>query len=84
MKIRIESADKVTTIPVPDFLISPKLIPFLVEKLGRKHAPEAMERIPPEMLEQIFRELRNKKKKYGAWELVDIQSSNGDRIHITL
>lgn len=84
MKIRIETAEKNLTIPVPDALLSPKLIPWIAEKIGRKTAPEALERIPPGALEVIFRELRRTKKRYGPWELVDIQSANGEHIRITL
>ena len=84
MKIRIETAEKNLTIPVPDALLSPKLIPWIAEKIGRKKAPEALERIPPGALEVIFRELRRTKKRYGSWELVDIQSANGEHIRITL
>ena len=84
MKIQIQNGEKDLVIPIPDFLLSPKLIPWLAEKFGRKAAPEVLEQIPPEVLEYLFRELRSIKKKHGSWELVDIQSANGDKIHIIL
>ena len=76
MKIRIETAEKNLTIPVPDALLSPKLIPWIAEKIGRKKAPEALERIPPGALEVIFRELRRTKKRYGPMASISVLRSN--------
>ena len=84
MRILIESQEKNLHIPIPDFLLSPKLVPFLVEKMGKKYSSEMLMRIPPEALDRIFRELRSIKKKHGTWELVDIESACGDKIRIIL
>lgn len=84
MKIRIETTEKSLNISVPNALLSPKLIPWVAEKIGKRTAPEALDRIPPGILEALFRELRGIKQKHGSWELADIQSANGDRIHLIL
>ena len=49
-----------------------------------QYAPEAMVEIPPEAIPKLCAELRRLKKKYGALELVELDTAGGDHVKITL
>ncbi len=40
--------------------------------------------LPPEAMETLFAEMRRIRKRYGRWELVDIQSKDGESVQIIL
>lgn len=56
----------------------------IANTLGRKYAPEAMEGVPEPALEMLCAEFRKAKKRYGKWDLVKVESSNGDVVEIIL
>ena len=84
MKIQVHSDDTNINLILPTNLIFGNIVARLVDTLGRRYAGEALEKIPPEALERLFAEIRRIKKKYGSWELVDIESADGSIVHITL
>ena len=43
-----------------------------------------MNAISSDALDALFAELRRIKDRYGEWELVDIESSNGEKVKIIL
>jgi hypothetical protein len=50
-----------------------------------KFVPEDVrDYIPSDKLELIFRELRRIRKKHGSFDLVDVESADGEKIKITL
>ena len=43
--------------------------------------------LPPlsgDAVRKIMMELRRIQKKYGSWDLIDVQSADGERVHIRL
>lgn len=84
MKIQIKGGQRDFCIALPTGLIFNRFTLWLANSVGRKHAPEAMAGISPEAMEALFMELKRIKKKYGTWNLVEVQSADGERVKITL
>ena len=84
MRIKVKSEDTNINIPLPTNLVFSKATVWLANRVGRKYAGDAMQDIPPEALDRLFAEVRRIKRKYRAWELVHVISSDGDEVHITL
>ena len=76
MRIRIQSGDTNLRLWFPTNLVFSRCTVYLANTLGRKYAGDAMKNIPPEALKVLFAEFRRIKRKYGTWELVDIESSD--------
>ena len=83
MRIRIKSDERNLNLVFPTNLLIGKTVVKIANTIGRRYT-DALEDIPPEALEIFCAELRRIKKKYGAWELVDIESSEGDIVQIVL
>lgn len=45
---------------------------------------DGMDKIPPEAAERIVAELNHIKNKHGSWDLVEVQSADGEIVKITL
>jgi len=84
MRIRIKSDERNLNIVLPTKLIFGRWIVYLANTVGRKYAGEQMAAISPEALDALFKEFRRIKDHYGKWELVDIQSSDGESVKIIL
>ena len=100
MKIRIETNERSFSIPLPTGLIFSSGSAWILQHLGNKYArasgmddPDFVlfdfsghegKEISPDAMKRLFAELRRIKKRYGSWELVDVQSSGGQHIRITL
>ena len=84
MKIQIRNKEFGFFIPLPTNLVFSKGTAWLANHFGRKYAGDALKDIPPEALDALFAEFRRIKKKHGTWELVEVESSDGDRVRITL
>ena len=84
MKIIVKSGEHDIRLGIPTALIFSKGSTFLAEKLGRKYSPESMVDIPPEAIPALCAELRKIKKKYGTYELVEVESADGRYVKITL
>ena len=84
MKIRFQSGGKDRTIRIPNFLLSPRSVLLLTKMIGKKAVPGSVDRIPPEVLDGLCRALRDIRCTYGVWELVEIESAEGDHVHILL
>ncbi len=84
MKIQIcEAGGTPFTIPLPGFLISPAMIRFAL-KIGRKYAGNSIPDLPEETMDVLCNALNTIKKRYGTWELVLVQSADGDEVRILL
>lgn len=85
MKICVkESGSKGFSITLPNWMIlRPKLIRFGL-RAGRHYAGDSVPDIPQETIKALCCEIKAIKKKYGTWTLVDVQSSSGDLVQITL
>ena len=83
MKIRVKSDDVNLNLVLPTRLLIGKTVVKLANTIGRRYT-DALNDIPPETLEILCAELRRIKKKYGSWELVDVESAEGDIVQIIL
>lgn len=99
MKIRIKTEDHSFSISIPTGLIFSKPSVWLYLKLARKYSsrmeqyiPEDAEKsvdnilmnLPEEAVYALCDEIRRIKKKHGSWELVNVESSDGDKVNIIL
>lgn len=84
MKIRVETQERSFTVPVPTNLIFSDLTAWIAQTAGVKYSGEALKHIPPQAMKKLFAEFRKIKKRYGSWELVDVQTHDGRRVRITL
>ena len=84
MKIIVKTPEHDIRLGIPTALIFSQGSAWLANKLGRKYAPEAMMNIPPEAIPALCAELRRIKKKYGPYELVEVESASGEHVKITL
>lgn len=84
MRIILSDAGKKMDLILPTALIFSRLTVWLAMKLGRKYAGDVMKDIPPEALDALFAEMRRIKKKHGKWDLVQIESADGETVLIRL
>lgn len=84
MKIIVRSQEHDIRLGIPTSWIFSRGSAFLAEKLGRKYAPESMVDIPPDTIPILCAELRKIKKKYGTYELVEMETAGGEYVKITL
>lgn len=84
MKIIVKSREHNIRLGLPTSWIFSRGSAFLAEKLGRKYAPESMVNIPPEAIPKLCAELRRIRKKYGPYELVEVESAKGEYVKIML
>ncbi len=84
MRIRVISGKDRIHLILPTGLVFSRATVWLAERVGRKYAPGAMKDIPPEAMDAIFSEFRKIKRKYGKWDLVEVESADGDRVSVKL
>lgn len=84
MKIQIKTQDTDLTLRLPTGLICNRGTAWLVSHVNHKHTTDALATVPPQTLPALFAELRRIKKKYGHWELVEVESADGESVHIWL
>ena len=84
MKIHIKSGSQNLRIRIPSGLVFSSLVARLGWRYGRQYAGDAMKNISPEELNALFAEFRRIKKKHGSWELIDIESGDGDLVKVIL
>lgn len=82
MKIQVTGSDRDLNLTIPTRLIFSRFAIRLALKNGRQG--EEREKIPPETEKRIVAELNRIKDKYGSWELVEVQSADGEIVKITL
>lgn len=85
MKIKvIASSGPHFTIPFPTALVSSPTVVNLWLKYVRKYATAEMPELSQEHIHQLCSEIKRIKKTYKTWELVHVESANGDLVSITL
>ncbi len=84
MKISVQGDGHNINLLLPTRMIFSKTVLRLLKVSARFMPEEALEQIPIEKLEPLFAEFRRIKKKYGSWELVDVQSADGEKVKIVL
>lgn len=84
MKIIVTTPEHDIRLGLPTGLVFGRGIAWLGDRVCRKYAPEAMAQIPPGALSALFAEFRRIKRKHGSWELVEVESSDGENVKIML
>lgn len=84
MKIRIRSDEANLSLWLPTNLIFSKPVALLGGTVGKKYAGDAMKNLSTKDLDRLFAEFRRIKRTHGTWDLVEIESADGDIVHITL
>ena len=84
MTIHIQTEGKKLTFWFPTCVVFSKgLIKFGL-RMAQKHSDTQIPDIPPEAIDALCGEMKRIKKKYGRYELVEVESSDGDRVQIIL
>ena len=83
MKINIRSEERNFTIVLPTRLLFSKTILKYGLKVGKRYS-EAVPDIPPAAVDALCNEIRRIKKTHSAWELVNIQTADGEKVQILL
>lgn len=84
MRIHLKSGDQNIRMVFPTGLIFSKAVAWLGVRYGLRYAGDSMKNLTAEQIDLLFAEFRRIKKKHGRWELVDVESSNGDLVKIIL
>ena len=99
MRIQVRSDSHNISIPIPTGMIFSKPSVWLYLKLARKASSRAsryvpedvevsvdeiLEKLPDEAVYALCAEIMRIKRKYGKWDLVEVQSSSGEEVKITL
>ncbi len=83
MKIHIRDGARSFTVALPTRLLFSKTILKFGLKLGKRYS-DAVPDIPSEAVDALCDEIRRIRKKHAAWELVHIQSGDGEQVQIIL
>ncbi len=83
MKIKVRSKDKNITLLLPTRLVFSKTILKFGLGIGKRYS-DAVPDIPPAAVDALCDELRRIKKTHTAWELVHVQSADGEEVQIIL
>ena len=82
MKIKIRSNHHRFTILIPNWLLNEKIISWSL-KQGQKHTDE-LDTISPELAIAVVKELKQSTKTFGHYELVRVESSDGDIVIVEM
>ncbi len=83
MKISVRSKERNLTLMLPTRLVFSKTILKLGLRIGKRHT-DSVPDIPPAAIDALCDELRRIKKTHTDWELVHVQSANGEAVQIIL
>lgn len=84
MRIQITGGSRDINLAFPTGLVFNRGSAWIANTVGRHYAGDAMPDIPPEAMAAILAEMRRIKKKHGHWTLVEVKSSGGEGVTITL
>ena len=84
MRIHLCSGKHRLHFMIPTMLVFNPLIAKIAVRHGLPYAGDSRKEISPEAISALFAEFRRIKKKYGSWELVMVESSDGDLVKIIL
>lgn len=82
MKIQIREKKRNLTLTLPTRMIFSKFVRNLLLKNDR-HVSE-LENLPKDAADRLLGELKQIKKRYGAWDLVEVDCADGEYVKITL
>lgn len=78
MKVQIRDKARTFQISLPTKLVFSRF----VLRHALKHA--GGKGLPPEAADKLAREFRRIREKHGAWELVEVQSADGEQVKVIL
>ena len=81
MRIHVKSEGKNLRLWFPTNWIFSRGVAWLAVHYGLDYSGM---NLSAEQLNHLFAEFRKIKKKHGSWELVDVESSNGEKVKIIL
>ncbi len=70
-------------LPLPTFLVLSDLIARIGGQAVEKYAGDRVS-ITQEQMRALFRAMRQAKKKFGSFVMVDVREANGSRVRIKL
>lgn len=82
MKVIVRTEKKNVSLRLPGWLVYGRLSSRIANAAIAKHAPDCG--VSPQMLGEIMTALRDFSRTHPHWELVNIQTHDGERIEITL
>ncbi len=83
MKVRIRSVERSFSVILPTRLLFSKGILKFGLRIGKRYS-DAVPDIPPAAVDALCDEIRRIKKTHSSWELVHIQSADGEEIRVVL
>ncbi len=83
MKIHIHSEERAFTVILPTRLLFSKSILKFGVKLGKRYG-NVIPEISPAAVDALCDEIHRIRKTHTSWELVNIQSADGDGVQIIL
>lgn len=83
MKLHIRSEERSFTVILPTRILFSKHILKFGWKLGKRYS-DAVPNISPAAVDALCDEICRIKQTHASWELVDIQSADGEQIRIVL
>ena len=84
MKIHIKSKEQNLRIRIPTGLVFSPLGAWFICRYGLQYAGDAMKDLSPEALSALFAEFRRIKQTNPDWCLVEVESTSGSCVKITL
>lgn len=82
MRVLVNNGEHNIRILLPTRLVFSRLTALIGGVAIEKYAPECS--LSLQQIDAVFAEFRRIKSKYGRWELVDVQSSNGQTVNVIL
>ena len=84
MRIRIKTDECNLRLWIPTGLIFNRFTAGIAVHTLRKYTPGQWQHLTPEQMNALFYELRRIKDRYGSWEMVDVQSGDGEKVKVIL
>ena len=84
MRIRVSGEGRDINICIPTTLIFNGITAEIATLCLRRSAPDQLNQLSSRQMRSLFSEFRRIKDKHGSWELIDVQSSDGEIVKIIL
>ena len=84
MRILVKDDEHTIRLSLPTALIFSGLTAEIAAHSMRKHVKDPRVNLTSRQLRAIFAEIRRIKNRHGSWELVDVQSTGGEKVKIIL